>query len=235
MSEKELKKQKRKEKKEKIKSFFSDKKNKAIVKLCLYFVFFLFVIIYIRIMNSRTPVTPIILPDTITTAVSSLNNNNYEFEIEYKYNDEKFNVTGKKYNDKYLFKYNENTYYYNDDLYLVKEEKELIQSENIKYLFMMDAKKVYNYLYNSTYNYKQEDSNHNITINSDIKLSDFGTLINEQIDSDNKIIFNTIETNGILTQVNIDLSNYIKVNSLDDELSVNITYKNINNIDDFNY
>lgn len=237
MSEKELKKQKRKEKREKVKAFLSDRRNKAIVKLCIYFIFFLFVIIYIRVMDTRKPVVPSSpnLPDTITTAVSTLNNDNYEYGIEYNYNNEIFKLTGKKYDNKYLIIYNENTYYYDGNLYLIGEEKTPMQSDKIKYLLMLDSKKVYNYLYNSKYNYKQEDANNNVTINSYMKLSDFGTLINEKLDNENHIIFNTVETNGTLTKVNIDLSNYIKVNEQDASLSVNITYKNINNVQDFNY
>lgn len=219
-----------KEKFKKFKEFTSDKRNGALVKLGFWFIFLLFVIIYVRVMNSKTPNyvnEPVNdLPPTITEGAKNFKDVEiYEYSIEYNYNGNILKVDGKKYNDKWLFNYNDNTYYYDGNLYLLKEnEKEEVDKTNIEYFLMFDIQKIYDYLLNSKYVSKTENVNNELIITSNLTLED--TL--------NKI--ETVNKGNNLESINIDLTNYYKTK---DENCVNlnivIKYSNLNNVEDFSY
>lgn len=218
-----------KEKFKKFKEFTSDKRNGAIVKLGFWFIFLLFVIIYVRVMNSKQPkyIPTENLPQTITEGVKNFKDVKiYEYSIEYNYNGNILKVIGKKYNDKWLFNYNDIEYYYDGNLYLIKDDlKEEVDKTNIEYLLMFDIQKVYDYLLNSEYTNRSEDfENNNLIIGSKFKLDN---TVNE---------IKTVNKDNTLESINMDLTNYYKTK---DENCVNlnivIKYSNLNNVEYFNY
>lgn len=226
MSERQLKKQRRKEKREKIKTFLSDKRNKAIVKLGIYFIFILFVVIYVRAMNSKRPsyVPTENLPQTITDGVKNFKSvNSYEYSIEYNYNGNIFNINGKKYNDKWLINYNDINYYYDGNILINNDTKEEVNKTNIDLILMFDVQKVYDYLLNSEYVSKTENVNNELIIKSKVTINN----------TENEI--ETINKDNNLESINVNLTNYYK---LKDEnclnLYVSIKYSNLNNIEEFN-
>lgn len=217
-----------KEKFKKFKEFTSDKRNGAIVKLGFWFIFLLFVIIYVRVMNSKQPkyIPTESLPPTITEGVKNFKDVKiYEYSIEYNYNGNILKVMGKKYNDKWLFNYNDIEYYYDGNLYLIKDDlKEEIDKTNIEYLLMFDIQKVYDYLLNSEYVSKTENVNNELIITSNLTLED---TLNE---------IKTVNKDNTLESINMDVTNYYKTkdeNCLD--LNIVIKYGNLNNVEDFNY
>lgn len=234
-----------------IKEFLSDKKNKAIVKLIIYLIFFIFVIIYIRVMNYRAnnytkkidPDEIIELPKTITNKVSLLKDaKNYKFRYEVNVINDNININyiidGKRYNDKYYFSITDNeistNYYYESNsnkLYLIKDEiKEEISSNNIMDLSLYKINNIYNYLYNATYNYKQENADGNILINSSLPISKFYEL--NQIDkiATTNIIMETTE-NDDTVKVALNTSNV----DIDSFNVINIYVSDFNKIEDFVY
>ena len=234
-----------------IKEFLSDKKNKAIVKLIIYLIFFIFVIIYIRVMNYRAnnytkkidPDEIIELPKTITNKVSLLKDaKNYKFRYEVNVIDDNVNtnyiIDGKRYNDKYYFSITDNeistNYYYesnNNKLYLIKDEiKEEISSNNIMDLSLYKINNIYNYLYNATYNYKQENADGNVLINSSLPISKFYELNKiDKIVAEN-IIMETTE-NDDTVKVALNTSNV----DIDNFNIINIYVSDFNKIEDFVY
>lgn len=224
-----------------LKEFLSDKRNKAIVKLGFWVIFLLFVIIYVRVMNSRNnhyienkpDVPTITLPLTITEAVKKLEASNYEFSFEYDVNNNKSIVNGKKYNDKWQFSYNENNYYYDGKLYLINEQGRVeVENSNFNYILMLDSNKIYNYLLKSEYDYKKESSDGTITISSKLKLKDFEFNNNEFNDD---IIIETNELNNDLINISIDLTNYFKINNSEIlSFKVNLKYDKFNMVENFN-
>lgn len=234
-----------------IKEFLSDKRNKAIVKLIIYFIFFAIIIIYIRIINFKSnsyPVTDNIkeeeqLPKTITDKVSILKDiNNYAFEYDISVidNNEEYNyiIEGKRYNDKYYFVINQNDiikefYYDNDKLYLITDEIKIEESiDNIIDLSIYKPNNIYNYLYNATYNYKQENANGDILINSSLLLTKFNELneINEV--SEELLVIETIENNNDNNlKISINTSNI----NIDNTNKIDIYIKDINVIEEFQY
>lgn len=234
-----------------VKEFLSDKKNKAIVKLIIYLIFFIFVIIYIRVMNYRAnnytkkidPDEIIELPKTITNKISLLKDaKNYKFRYEVNVINDNININyiidGKRYNDKYYFSITDNeistNYYYESNsnkLYLIKDEiKEEISSNNIMDLSLYKINNIYNYLYNATYNYKQENADGNILINSSLPISKFYEL--NQIDkiATTNIIMETTE-NDDTVKVALNTSNV----DIDNFNIINIYVSDFNKIEDFVY
>ena len=234
-----------------IKEFLSDKKNKAIVKLIIYLIFFIFVIIYIRVMNYRAnnytkkidPDEIIELPKTITNKVSLLKDaKNYKFRYEVNVINDNVNtnyiIDGKRYNDKYYFSITDNeistNYYYESNsnkLYLIKDEiKEEISSNNIMDLSLYKINNIYNYLYNATYNYKQENADGNVLINSSLPISKFYELNKiDRIVAENIIIETTENDNTVkvaLNTSNVDIDNFN---------IINIYVSDFNKIEDFVY
>lgn len=234
-----------------IKEFLSDKKNKATVKLIIYLIFFIFVIIYIRVMNYRAnnytkkidPDEIIELPKTITNKVSLLKDaKNYKFRYEVNVIDDNVNtnyiIDGKRYNDKYYFSITDNeiitNYYYESNsnkLYLIKDEiKEEINSNNIIDLSLYRINNIYNYLYNATYNYKQENADGNVLINSSLPISKFYELNKvDRIVAENIIIETTENDDTVkvaLNTSNVDIDNFN---------IINIYVSDFNKIEDFVY
>lgn len=247
MDEKKTKKDIRKEKINNIKSFLSDKKNKALVKLGLWFIFFILVIVYIKFLEykksnyvSNKPVVDE-LPITITDANKVLSNStNYEFSFEYHITsdvDNIYTIKGQRYYNKYLINYNDLNYYYDNELYLLNENgKELIDNNDIiNGLQIFDASKVYKYLLNSEYEYKQENADGIITIRSKLPLSKFGDIIGENIVDESFITIESVQKDDTLIGINIDLSNYYKMKDTNCLLyKVNIIYSNYGNVKNFN-
>ena len=234
-----------------IKEFLSDKKNKAIVKLIIYLIFFIFVIIYIRVMNYRANNYTkkidqdeiIELPKTITNKVSLLKDaKNYKFRYEINVINDNVNtnyiIDGKRYNDKYYFSITDNeintNYYYESNsnkLYLIKDEiKEEINSNNIIDLSLYRINNIYNYLYNATYNYKQENADGNVLINSSLPISKFYELNKiDRIVAENIIIETTENDDTVkvaLNTSNVDIDNFN---------IINIYVSDFNKIEDFVY
>ena len=234
-----------------IKEFLSDKKNKAIVKLIIYLIFFIFVIIYIRVMNYKAnnytkkidPDEIIELPKTITNKVSLLKDaKNYKFRYEINVINDNVNtnyiIDGKRYNDKYYFSITDNeistNYYYESNsnkLYLIKDEiKEEISSNNIMDLSLYKINNIYNYLYNATYNYKQENADGNVLINSSLPISKFYELNKiDRIVAENIIIETTENDDTVkvaLNTSNVDVDNFN---------IINIYVSDFNKIEDFVY
>ena len=234
-----------------IKEFLSDKKNKAIVKLIIYLIFFIFVIIYIRVMNYRAnnytkkidPDEIIELPKTITNKVSLLKDaKNYKFRYEVNVINDNINtnyiIDGKRYNDKYYFSITDNeistNYYYESNsnkLYLIKDEiKEEINSNSIIDLSLYRINNIYNYLYNATYNYKQENADGNVLINSSLPISKFYELNKiDKIVAENIIIETTENDDTVkvaLNTSNVDIDNFN---------IINIYVSDFNKIEDFVY
>ncbi len=215
-----------KEKFKKFKEFTSDKRNSALVKLGFWFIFLLFVIIYVRVMNSKSPkyIPTENLPQTITEGVKNFKSvNSYEYSMEYNYNGSIFKINGKKYNDKWLINYNGINYYYDGNILINDDTKEEVDKANIDLILMLDIQKVYDYLLNSEYVSKTENVNNELIIKSKVTLDN----------TENEI--ETINKDNALENININLTNYYKTkdeNCL--SLNVSIKYSNLDNIEDFN-
>lgn len=246
--------EKKEEKKKKIsfkdiKEFLSDKRNKAIVKLIIYLIFFVFVIIYIRVINYRSnnyikkvdSDETIELPKTITDKIALLKDaNNYKFRYEIGTVNSDTEITyiieGKRYNNHYYFtissdNLNEEYYYNNDILYIIKDDmKEIVSTNHFADLSLYRISNIYDYLLNATYNYKQENANGDILINSSLSINKFYELNQIDQNSDDTLIIETVENNDIII-VSMNLSN-IEITNIN---NLNISINDINKVEEFTY
>lgn len=207
-----------------IKKFLSDKRNKAIVKLSIYGVFILIVCIYVRIIgsqprkvikNNETNSTVVNIPNTITNKTSILkSDNDYTFKINYNIssdNDYEYIIEGKRENNIISINVNDIIYYYdiNGFYELIDNEKSYIDDPLLNDLHLYFPNIVYQYLLNSNYQYKKEDIDKNITINSLLKVSDFAYINNNIINNDSNIIVETTEnSNNNNLNIFMDMTNY---------------------------
>ena len=217
-----------------IKEFMSDKRNKAIVKLSIYGIFLLIVIIYIRVTtaNNRARVinnseninnTYENLPDTITNKIKLLNgNNNYTFKINVQINGiENINyfINGSYENNVMILNMDDKIYYYEDGSFyeLINGLKDYTNNYFLNEFSYYFPKKIYNYLLKSSYQYRKEDLNGNLTINSKLSNSEFALINNNIIDNKDEIIIETTENSSNTINVYMDLTNYY--NMYDENIS----------------
>lgn len=143
-----------------IKELFKTKRGRAILKLCGYIIFFAIVILMFRTSGdgSNIPIsynketkTPIQIFDDMT---------NYE----YLYNRNGTIINGKVYRDNMYFTLNDNTYYVNNKIYLIKDnDKEEI--DDIDKLYLINNHDISKYIEHSTLVSKNENYEEGITEN----------------------------------------------------------------------
>lgn len=215
---------KKKGKIDNIKVFLSNKRNKAIVKLGIYFIFLLFVVLYIRfnstskLQKNYEPTNIIEKTDTITNQTAKLKLlNNYDINIKYEIisdNNYNYELNLKKENDIVSVKMNDITYYQDENGFyeLINNNKNYTDNRIITDLPLYLPNKLYNYLLQSKFQYKKEDLNSNKTINSLLKVSDFAYINNNIISNSDDIIIETMENNTNEISIIMDMTNYYKIN-----------------------
>ena len=143
-----------------IKELFKTKRGRAILKLCGYIIFFAIVILMFRtsgdesnipISDNKETKTPIQIFDDMT---------NYE----YLYNRNGTIINGKVYRDNMYFTLNDNTYYVNNKIYLIKDnDKEEI--DDIDKLYLINNHDISKYIEHSTLVSKNDNYEEGITEN----------------------------------------------------------------------
>lgn len=215
-----------------IKEFLSDKRNKAIVKLGAYFIFFFVIILFIRLSNKEKNVmsnSDIDLPPTITDGIKNLKQksnfryklnysiviNNIENNISFDYDFE--NSVYKISNFKGENLYNElllvSGEYFKDEYgwyYVTESNKNYMNYYLFDDLKLFSPDNIYNYLLKSNYQFKKEDLNNNIMINSIISVEDFSLLNNNIIEDKGDIIIETTTNNDGEESIMLNLTNYYK-------------------------
>ena len=202
-----------------VKEFLSDKKNKAIVKLIVYGLFILFVAIYVRVISSNNhnltpsnPDTPEVNVNTITEKLRYLNQErNYSFVLNYNINDtDNFIVSGNYEAGILKIIIDDKTYYYSDDVFyeFIDDVKYEVNDNFLETIKFYLPKHIYKYLLKSNYQYKKEDLNENVTINSLLKTSDFANINNNITENDSNIVIETIENDSNKLIITLDMTNY---------------------------
>ncbi len=214
MENKENKKQeKKKTKKFNFKELFTDEKKRARLILLVYFVFFVVLIITMRINYNYEN-------DDIANQINhpadeKLAMNNYEFTYTITKGTKKYIYSGKHYNEKEMFVYNKNTYYKENDLVLKQEEKDWVKVNNpyveYEYIKLENIDKIL------------EKSN----FISQTKYKDGSVLNSYKMYIDQKISENVLN----ITSKNEKL---IKIEILFENKTIILEFSNIGNVVDFN-
>lgn len=213
-------------KKEDIKKFnlkekWKDKREKAKIELVLYGLFFLIIIIFVRVNNSLSNNHVNVKEDN---SFIELINDNYEYNIDININDKLYNYNGKvlgynstfvrKNNNKedYFYKMNDKYYVLDvDGNYLLTTKEDIYSVIDYSYL---DINAIKEYIKNS-------NKNNNTYL---VKISD---IILNSNSSDNIIITLNEENNSI----NIDYTNLLKIKDSNvNKAIVDITYSDIDKV-----
>lgn len=203
-----------------LKEKWNDKREKAKIELILYTIFFIGVIIFVRVGNN-------ISNNNINTSdnlfISQINDN-YSYDIKININDNNYEYIGKVlgYNstiekkdsntDEYFYKKNDKYYKLDQDNgYVLSNKNDIYNVINYDY---MDINNIKEYIKLST----REDNIYKVKISDIILNSSSSDYITIKIDNIN----NTIE---------IDYTNLLKIN--DNNITkaiINITYSDINKL-----
>ncbi len=238
----ESKKKKLKEYYSNAREFLKDKRNKALVKLIIYAIFFTIVIIFIRANTNKNTVANNYqeekLPQTITENIKKLRAiNNYELDIIFNTNiSSNYHVKGIY--DNGILKIDidpekkdintDSIYYYDGQKFyqIIENKRVYLNNKYLDDIGLFKADKLYNYLEKASYQSITTDVQNNTTIKSLLKVSDFELISNNNIvNNNNDIIIETIENNKDIT-VRLDMSNYY--NEIDNAIInyiLAITYK----------
>ena len=205
-----------------IKEFLKDKQKRSILILTIYFVFFVCLVFSIRNNN------PVNVPkkddsegiaDLINGSYSpeKIELSNFEFEYKIMKDNNLYTYTGKNYNGKEEFKFDNNTYFKENDIYYkkVSDDKTWEEVENpYVYSEYLDFNKLNEILkkseYISTTNYKDETT-----------ATSYKMYINETL-TDN--VMTITSKDNILQKIEITI----------DKDSLILVYTKQNNIADFN-
>lgn len=213
-------------KKEDIKKFnlkekWKDKRERAKIELALYGLFFLIIIIFVRVNNSLSNNHVNVKEDN---SFIELINDNYEYNIDININDEIYNYNGKVlgYNSTFVRKNKgKEDYFYkmNDKYYILDVDGNYLLTAKEDIYSVID----YNYLdINTIKEYIMTSSKNNNTYL--VKISD---IILNSDSSDNIIITLNEENNSI----NIDYTNLLKIKDSNvNKAIVDITYSDIDKV-----
>ena len=213
-----IKKRKRKKKIKEIEKIW--KKNRSLFLMTAYALFIGIIIILIK-MGPGTPKVVFSKLDLL----KKMDNYNYTYTIDYMKNGVRKTeqISGKRYKEKELLKYNENEYYF--------ENNNLIGFP----ISMIDVTKLRSdYLHK--YILASELVNNDQSIDwYNLELSDFLKIVNG-IDAPTSEDINlvVISSDDEITQVDLNLTNYVNYNTDNYEnYSISINYSNINKVNDF--
>lgn len=232
-----------KEFKELIKELYKDKRKKGLVSLLLWFLFFVIIFLFLgnpRDMKYTYIETSNSNDNTVKVSKSSLENfktmENFEYSYLITINENNitntYKVDGTYYNEKYYFETSGYSYYLKDNnIYLVDDSlKQLTLVGNLS-----NNNSVFNYL---DLKLLTKD-NINTFITSSEKVNEVtykdgnGTKEFRYTNYDNRIInITTKEYGNIINSIELDFSKYF--GSKYQVFSVVITYKNVNNISEYN-
>ena len=180
-------------------------KGRAIIKLGIYFIFFVIVAFLFHSGGSVSEPKKDTPKKTAMEVYSEMTN----YEYTYKYNEELMN--GKVYRDKMYFEINEDAYYVNENVYKVNKETNEIVLVELDKSYYIDNHTISNYIKKGNIIGKNEDYMNNIvsiTYGIDTEDANLSVTTYEKDNSIFKVVLN-IDTNTI----EINYSNVGKVNN----------------------
>ena len=196
-------------------------KKKSISLLIIYGIFFIFVFIYIKSGNKVTQPVNNNINQNINESTKKDNVvTSYEYNYNIIINENVIELSGVYYNGQNEFKINEN-YPIVDNIIKINDYQ--IKIDNINKLEYNNLKS-----FLEKYNLKSRKIEYNdntIKYEYMIPNNEFSILLNEENNTDGKVIIEVIE-NKYIEKVNMNLKEYYNI----DNYNINIEYNNINNI-----
>lgn len=233
----------KKEKKErfgylkKLREYWQIPRYRSLITLGLYFAFFGIIFIYISIMDALPNNTLSEIPKEQDSRIlfSTMNNYEYNYEIEASNKSETFNfsVSGIRYDIYDNFKINSESFYVLDNIiYSSDGTKDITDIIKIDLLGLRPSR-IYEALQYSIDTNKIEYQNGDVKVTYRVPITKFNIAFLQEIDEANTDVveITTYEHDNEIYQVDLDIYNLMKLtdNNLE-KCTAKITYSNINNI-----
>lgn len=183
-----------------IKEAWKDSRKKAIIKLSLYFVFFIVVIAMIRGNNTN---------NAINNDIENNNYNNYNFNLNYNGNEI---LNGTYDNDTVKYIYQNQVYYLNKGMTYQLINNELVNiNNNHIHIDRLLINNLEDYIDESMETYRTEFSDGKIKKGYEIKIEDFAYLYeNKEIIDNNKVNIGVTYLENQIVEIEYDLTQYFK-------------------------
>ena len=164
----------------------------------------------------------------------SNNNSSKLNNYEYTYINNQLTIFGEKYNDKQIFTILNNKYYYNGkNVYLLKGNLlELVPDFDLSIL-KITVDMIDNLTDNLNFTENGEFKQYLVPLASFINLYEASATVDLSVANNYNIIIKKYDDNNDLYKVEIDLSNYYKINNLPDSGELTIYLYNKNKLNDF--
>lgn len=202
-----------------VKEFISNPRYRALVKLGLFLLFFIFIAVICRVYSS--PNTNVVKDEQKTPLVKFSEMRNYEFNINYQVNDSITNIDGKTFRTDTCLTINDINYYINDNIYQIKDDFFILTSLDNKYL--VKTNQIEQYINRGTLISKSEDYQSN-TI-----MTKYSIPVNDLENQDIKELYITLyEKEKTIYKVDLQYIDNLDISSL-----VSITYFNVGEVTNF--
>ena len=215
-------------------------KGKAILFLGFYFVFFLVLIIFIRVStnNYKGPVYNLYSEESKMYTYDKILAENYNYTYTITIDNNVYVYNGQKYNDMELFEFNDNNYFFDGvDYYLIdyinnmftKVDNPNQLSDFTTFLRLGEVIEDATYISKTEFGDGKILFNYLISSNSIIRvLDDIDTDIDE---IPNLVVFNTRGNNLHIDSIDLDLTSYGKYKGICfNNLKINISYYNFGEV-----
>ena len=203
------------------KKLLSNLQVNAIISLGLWLLFFGIIIFFVRGIGSSS-----------TKEEVNLNSKLYSYEYTYKNN--KITIFGKAYHNKQVFTVLNNKYYYNgENVYLLNDrEFQMVPNFDLGILkvtpFMIN-----NLTDNSSFTENNGVKQYLVPLVNFINLYEIDTDVDLSAVSNYNIVIRKYYLDSELYKFEIDLTNYYRMNNLDDSGILTINLYNKNKLNDF--
>lgn len=225
-------------KRKKASSIFKEIKNdtqkKAIVKLIAMGVFFLILIVCLKMTDYQPPINQNTKKQLLPFSFDLIESNNYHFEYIEGMNANLVTYQGDRNGEKELFSNGVDQFYKENDIYLKKENNEWKECK-LPYTFsqFMEISKVKEILERSTMISKTEYKEGNRVFTYQVSTSTLQEVINQSSidieDIPNEVIIKTNQTNQVI-EISFKLDSYAIYNQLGMMASTNIKYSRFGEI-----
>lgn len=194
----------------------SSRKN-AILFFTFYFFFFLFLLISLSGKKGDYRRGQYESGNQSFFSLNELLNKNYEFSYEVVLDNNNYLYTGKKYNDKELFTFQEKEYYKEGDIFYVKENIWNKVDNPMQFFNFINEDNIANLLTASTYvshtNYESGNITYNYLLSSNTINQLLSNLSSDFFEEPNQVVVRVNES-GIVDEIDFYLDSYCQLNNL---------------------
>lgn len=217
-----IKKIKESEAYEKFKQLRVNSQTKALMSLGMWLIFFVIIVMFTRGLNNNSP--------SNIDSKASFKLNNYA----YTYTNDKITIFGLKYGDSQLFTISNSKYYYNgQNVYLINGIVASLIADFDLNILKITPEMIDNLTANLDYTENGEIKVYLVPLTNFINLYDIDTDVNLTLASNYNIIIQKYYNNNDLYKIDVDLSNYYMINSLNNDGKLTIDLYNKNKINNF--